>query len=170
MKNKNALFLISIAGILGTTILLFQMDLAIAQSQTVDNTDILSSNMWDGIGDDTLVFTLEDWGGFIGIHSERTFSTYSGILTTVIGNTVSKDVLSPELIDKLRNEITKIDFFNLKDGYDPKAECCDITQSVLSITMGDWGSQTSKTTYWNAVSEDVPEKLKKLASTIRNIP
>lgn len=158
MTNKNMfLLLIAISAIIGTTTSIFQFNVVEAQS---------SDKI---IGSDMLVLTLEDWGGIFPNHVDRIYNSYSGILTIAHNNIKQISIdKSDSQIQDLRSNITTNNFFGLNNEYGQPSDCCDLIHHTLSISMGNIGSQDSKTVYWND-GATFPENLTKIASMVRNL-
>ena len=122
------------------------------------------------VGSDMLTITLEDWGGFIPIHEDRTYNSYSEVLTIASDeiNRISIDKADSQIQD-LKDNITANNYFGLNNEYGNPSDCCDIIHHTLSISMGKAdGDQDSKTVYWND-AVDFPGALTKIASLIRNL-
>src|SRR3712207_6626146 len=137
MINKNMFLLIAISTIIGTTTSIFQFSMVEAQS----NEKI--------IGLDMLVITLEDWGGIFPNQVERIYNSYSEMFTTAHSDVerISIDKHDSQMQD-LKSNITANNFFGLKYEYGHPSDCCDMIHHTLSISMGNFGGQDSKTVYW----------------------
>ena len=139
MFNKNIFLCIAIASTIGIATSIFHFNSADAQPVKT------------GVGLDTLVITLENWGGIVGI--DRTF----------IGKTDNR-------IQDLRNIIANSDFFNMAPKHGDPSDCCDLIHSTMSISMAINGTQHSNTVYWNDASDPtIAQELNKIASEIRSL-
>ena len=160
MFNKNIFLFIAIASTIGTTISLFQFNSVDAQS--VETPD----------GLDTLVITLENWGGIAGIHTDRIYNSYSETLT--IADYDVKHIYidkHDKRIENLRNTIDNSTFFDTGPKHGDPSVCCDLIHSTMSISMGINGTQKSNTVYWHEASEPtISNELDKIASEVRSLP
>ncbi|MGD1836470.1 MAG: hypothetical protein ACPKPY_00245 [Nitrososphaeraceae archaeon] len=164
MINRNGFLLIAIATTIVTGISVFQFNSVEAQSEI--NVNDTSTNM---IGSNVLVITLEEWGLFIGSPIEIIYNSYSETLTVAKTDVNRTQIpVDDPIIQGLKNEITKSDFFNLEPAY--PGDGADLSSYVLSITMGDQSGQKSHTVYWVDVALDVPQELRDLATKIKDLP
>ena len=69
----------------------------------------------NGVGLDTLVITLENWGGIAGIHIDRIYTSILETLTIAETNDVRQTPISKHdnRIKNLRNIIANSSFFNM---------------------------------------------------------
>ncbi len=122
-----------------------------------------------GGASDTLVITLEDWGGIFPNDVDRIYNSYSEEFTVASDNIhrISIDKTDSQIQD-LKGNITASNFFGLNNEYGHPSDCCDIIHHSLSISMGNNGGQDSKTVYWNDAA-GFPGNLTKIASLIRSL-
>jgi hypothetical protein len=161
MINKYIFLYVSIAFAVGTAISIFQFN-------TVDAQPVGTS-----VGLDTLVITLENWGGIEGIHIDRIYNSVSETLTIAEHNDVRQTPISKHdnRIENLRNIIANSSFFNMGPKHGELLDCCDLIHSTMSISMTNNGTQKSNTVYWNDASNPIVAKeLNKIASEIRSLP
>jgi hypothetical protein len=160
MFNKNIFLFIAIASTIGTTTSIFQFNSVDAQSVEAP----------DGL--DTLVITLENWGGIAGIHIDRIYNSYSETLT-ISDNDVKQFYIGKHdnRIENLRNIIANSTFFDTGPKHGDPNVCCDLIHSTMSISMGINGTQKSNTVYWHEASEPtISKELDKIASEVRSLP
>ena len=102
MFNKNIFLYVAIAFTIGTATSIFQFDSVDGQS------------VGTVVGLDTLVITLENWGGIAGIHIDRIYNSYLETLT-IADNDVGRTPISKHdnRIKNLRNIIANSTFFNM---------------------------------------------------------
>jgi hypothetical protein len=160
MFNKNIFLYIAIAFTIGTAISIFQFNSVDAQSVEMAK------------GFDTLVITLENWGGIAGIHIDRIYNSYSEILTISDRNIVDRTFISKhdERIESLRNIIDNSTFFDTSPTHGDPSVCCDLLHNTMSISMGIKGTQKSNTVYWHGASEPIiANELNKIASEVKGL-
>lgn len=159
MFNKNIFLYVAIASTIGIATSIFQFNSVDAQS------------VQPFIGPNTLVITLENWGGIAGIHIDRIYNSYSETLT-IAGNDVDRTFISKNdnRIENLRNIISNSDFFNTAPKHGDPSDCCDLIHSTMSISMGINGTQNSNTVFWNdATDPTIAKELNKIASEVRSL-
>jgi hypothetical protein len=159
MFNKNIFLYIAIASTIGTATSIFQFNSVDAQA--VEKAG----------GLDTLVITLEDWGGIAGIHIDRIYNSYSETLT-IAGNDVDTTFIgkNDSRIENLRNILANSTFFNTAPKHGDPSDCCDLIHSTMSISMEINGTQNSNIVYWNDASDPtIAQELNKIASEIRSL-
>jgi hypothetical protein len=162
MFNKNILLYVAIVLTIGTATSIFQFNSV--DAQTVEPL----------VGSNTLVMTLENWGGIAGIHIDRIYNSYSETLT-IADNDVDRTFISKNdnRINDLRNIIANSNFFSMGPKHGDPSDCCDLIHSTMSISMGSKGingTQNSNTVFWNdATDPTIAQQLNKIASAIRNL-
>jgi hypothetical protein len=159
MFNQNIFLYIAIASTIGTTTSIFQFNSVDAQPVET------------AVGLDTLVITLENWGGIAGIHIDRIYNSYSETLT-IADNDVDRTFIDKHdnRINNLRNIIGNSTFFNMGPKHGDPSDCCDLIHSTMSISMAINETQNSNTVYWNDASDPtIAEELNKIASEIRSL-
>jgi hypothetical protein len=159
MFKKNIFLCIAIASTIGIATSIFQFNSVDAQPVET------------AVGLDTLVITLENWGGIVGIHMDRIYNSYSETLI-IAGNDVDRTFIgkTDNRIQDLRNIIANSDFFNTAPKHGDPSDCCDLIHSTMSISMGINGTQHSNTVYWNDASDPtIAQELNKIASEIRSL-
>ena len=159
MFNKNIFLYIAIISTIGIAISIFHFNSVDAQS------------VESFIGPNTLVITLENWGGIAGIHIDRIYNSYSETLT-IADNDVDRTFISKNdnRIENLRNIISNSDFFNMDPKHGDPSDCCDLIHSTMSISMGTNGTQNSNTVFWNdATDPAIAQQLNKIANEVRSL-
>ena len=159
MFNQNIFLYIAIASTIGTATSIFQFNSVDAQS------------VQPFIGPNTLVITLENWGGIAGIHIDRIYNSYSETLTIADNNVETTFIdKNDNRIDNLRNIIANSAFFTMGPKHGDPSDCCDLIHSTMSISMGINGTQNSNTVYWNDASDPtIAKELNKIASEVRSL-
>ena len=159
MFNQNIFLYIAIVSTIGTATSIFQFNSVDAQSVET------------AVGLDTLVITLENWGGIAGIHIDRIYNSYSETLTIADNNVETTFIdKNDNRIDNLRNTIANSAFFTMGPKHGDPSDCCDLIHSTMSISMGINGTQNSNTVYWNDASDPIIAKeLNKIASEVRSL-
>jgi hypothetical protein len=142
MFNKNILLYVAILSTIGTATSIFQFNSVDAQS------------VEPLVGSNTLVITLENWGGIAGIHIDRIYNSYSETLT-IADNDVDRTFISKNdnRINDLRNIIANSNFFSMGPKHGDPSDCCDLIHSTMSISMGINGTQNSNTVFWNDATD-----------------
>jgi hypothetical protein len=159
MFNHNIFLFIAVASTIGTVTSIFQFNSVDAQS------------VEPFIGPNTLVITLENWGGIAGIHIDRIYNSYSETLT-IADNDVDRTFIAKQdnRIENLRNIIGNSDFFNIDPKHGDPSDCCDLIHSTMSISMGMNGTHHSNTVFWNDASDPtIAQELNKIASAVRSL-
>jgi len=161
MFNKNIFLYIAIVSTIGTVTSIFQFNSVDAQS------------VESFIGPNTLVITLENWGGIAGMHIDRIYNSYSETLT-IADNDVDRTFISKNdnRINDLRNIIANSNFFSMDPKNGDPSDCCDLIHSTMSISMGSNGTQglDSNTVFWNdATDPAIAQQLNKIASEVRSL-
>ena len=162
MFYKNIFLYVAIASTIGTATSIFQFNSVDAQSVETAG------------GLDTLVITLEDWGGIADIHIDRIYNSYSETLT-IVDNDVDRTSIGKhdDRIENLRSIITNSTFFDMEPKHGDPSDCCDLIHSTMSISMGSKGingTQNSNTVYWNDASDPtITKELNKIASEVRSL-
>ncbi|HEX2409383.1 MAG TPA: hypothetical protein VHJ38_19440 [Nitrososphaeraceae archaeon] len=128
MFNKNILLYVAILSTIGTATSIFQFNSVDAQS------------VEPLVGSNTLVITLENWGGIAGIHIDRIYNSYSETLT-IADNDVDRTFISKNdnRINDLRNIIANSNFFSMGPKHGDPSDCCDLIHSTMSMSMGSKG-------------------------------
>jgi len=157
--NKNIFLYVAIASTIGTATSIFQFNSVDAQS------------VQPFIGPNTLVITLENWGGIAGIHIDRIYNSYSETLTIADNNVETTFIdKNDNRIDNLRNIIANSAFFTMGPKHGDPSDCCDLIHSTMSISMGINGTQNSNTVFWNdATDPTIAKELNKIASEVRSL-
>jgi hypothetical protein len=162
MFNKNIFLYVAIVSTIGSAISIFQFNSVDAQS------------VEPFIGPNTLVITLENWGGIAGIHIDRIYNSYSETLT-IADNDVDRTFINKNdnRIENLRNIIANSAFFSMGPKHGDPSDCCDLIHSTMSISMdskGTNGTQNSNTVFWNdATDPAIAQQLNKIASAFRSL-
>ena len=160
--NKNIFLYVAIASTIGIATSIFQFNSINAQSEQT------------AVGLDTLVITLENWGGIAGIHIDRVYNSYSETLT-IADNDVDRTFISKNdnRINDLRNIIANSNFFSMGPKHGDPSDCCVLIHSTMSISMGSKGingTQNSNTVFWNdATDPTIAQQLNKIASEVRSL-